>query len=539
VAQQVFRGILARTFLHFSSSLRPPAAGVQITVHMVERLISLGVTCSSSTQRFGRFTGRDRPALSRERIPRSAVQHDPAPSFQDKNSNNNNRDNTNGIRNIHPRAGDSSLEEHFIVQEVELGDGPGGSALSTSSWSSFDIAEGTRNNQLLRAVKRLFIPQRAVTDDYLDYQLWTFPSHVFGWMSHSLAGSSMLSALGIGSGPAAAVGLSASIKWVTKDGIGAAGRLFVGGKLGTSIDEDPKRWRMIAEAFTTAGLFLEIATQLSPTNFVVLAGAGTVAKAVGHGIGRPCFRVIQNHFAKANNVGDVSAKEEVWETTAQLVGIAASVALLSTLDALDAQEAVVPAWVAVQALHVGLRYYSLRMLRFPWPNLKRGNMLASAYITSDCAGDAVVPTLARLSFEENVFRGANQLLHGTSCLFGTSWMDAVGKRPAEETTEIIRLYRNEKYVLIVKPSREIHVVLWVDTDGADLMKAMLQASWIDQHANYGTIVSPMELQSESLRYATARFEEFSSLAAEAGWDFDRTIFPLDSRDVRLERLEVV
>jgi len=40
---------------------------------------------------------------------------------------------------------------------------------------------------------------------------------------------------------------------------------------------------------------------------------GTLSKAVGKGFGRPSFRVIQNHFAAANNVGAVAAKEEVWE----------------------------------------------------------------------------------------------------------------------------------------------------------------------------------------------------------------------------------
>jgi hypothetical protein len=96
-------------------------------------------------------------------------------------------------------------------------------------------------------------------------------------------------------------------------------------------DEDPKRWRMIAEAVTAVGLALEIATQIFPANFVLLAGTGTLAKATGRGMGRPCFRVVQTHFAAKNNVGDVSAKEEVWEVTAQMTGLAMSVALLTFL----------------------------------------------------------------------------------------------------------------------------------------------------------------------------------------------------------------
>lgn len=67
----------------------------------------------------------------------------------------------------------------------------------------------------------------------------------------------------------------------------------------------------MAEIFTTLGLSLEIATAFNPGAFVVLAGSGNLFKAVGKGLGRPCFRIIQTHFALQNNVGDISAKEEV------------------------------------------------------------------------------------------------------------------------------------------------------------------------------------------------------------------------------------
>lgn len=85
----------------------------------------------------------------------------------------------------------------------------------------------------------------------------------------------------------------------------------VGGRLGGVFDEDPRRWRLMAEIFTTLGLSLEIATAFNPSAFVVLAGSGNFFKAVGKGLGRPCFRIIQTHFALQNNVGDISAKEEV------------------------------------------------------------------------------------------------------------------------------------------------------------------------------------------------------------------------------------
>ena len=44
------------------------------------------------------------------------------------------------------------------------------------------------------------------------------------------------------------------------------------GRGGTVFDEDPKRWRMIAEGFTSTGRALEIATAVFPQQFVLLAG---------------------------------------------------------------------------------------------------------------------------------------------------------------------------------------------------------------------------------------------------------------------------
>lgn len=68
---------------------------------------------------------------------------------------------------------------------------------------------------------------------------------------------------------------------------------------------------MIAVGFATVGLAFEIATTAFPSSFVVLAGLGNFSKALGKGLSSPSFRIIQTHFAKASNVGEVSAKEEV------------------------------------------------------------------------------------------------------------------------------------------------------------------------------------------------------------------------------------
>jgi hypothetical protein len=87
-----------------------------------------------------------------------------------------------------------------------------------------------------------------------------------------------------------------------------------------------------ASCSVPAGLAMEIATVVYPSQFLLLASLGNFSKAVGKGMGKPVFRVIQTHFAAAGNVGAVAAKEEVWEVSAQLTGYALSVLLLQALQ---------------------------------------------------------------------------------------------------------------------------------------------------------------------------------------------------------------
>jgi hypothetical protein len=353
----------------------------------------------------------------------------------------------------------------------------------------------------------------------------------------------MLKALGVGVGPAGAVGFSAAIKWVTKDGVGAAGRLFVGGKLSAVFDEDPKRWRMFAEAVTSLGLALEIATQLFPANFVALAGTGTLAKATGRGMGRPCFRVVQTHFAAKNNVGDVSAKEEVWEVTAQMTGLALSVALLSFLEATGTPEAVVPIWAGIHSIHVALRYQALKQLRFPFPNFKRGTALVHRFIST--SGQEIL-SVEEANSEEKMLEGPEYGPDGLQCVLGCSIEELLGHKRTKENgggdcngeeegdlKKLIELYKNEKYVLTWRDG-VAHVVLWESATALDMLKALWQATWLNSNrklessGNSGNGGRDFEKLEESLKIMQSQFPELERGATAIGWDLERGVYPTGS-----------
>ncbi|KAK4480938.1 hypothetical protein RD792_011796, partial [Penstemon davidsonii] len=108
----------------------------------------------------------------------------------------------------------------------------------------------------------------------------------------------------------------------------------------------------------------DLSTQLYPAYFLPLASLGNLAKAVGRGLRDPSFRVIQNHFAISGNLGEVSAKEEVWEVTAELVGLSLGILALDTPGITSSYPMFVSTWLVMRLLHLWFRYLSLSVLRF-------------------------------------------------------------------------------------------------------------------------------------------------------------------------------
>ncbi|CAH1441094.1 unnamed protein product [Lactuca virosa] len=108
----------------------------------------------------------------------------------------------------------------------------------------------------------------SVSDDYLEYM------HV---NLNQASTSDWAVGLDYSSGTTAAAS-AAAIRWVSKDGIGAIGRFFIGGRFGNLFDDDPKQWRMYADFIGSAGSIFDLTTPLYPAYFLPLASLGNLAK---------------------------------------------------------------------------------------------------------------------------------------------------------------------------------------------------------------------------------------------------------------------
>ncbi|XP_039132012.1 protein root UVB sensitive 5 isoform X2 [Dioscorea cayenensis subsp. rotundata] len=329
------------------------------------------------------------------------------------------------------------------------------------------------------SIKNFALPAgfpESVSDDYLDYMLLQFPTNVTGWVCHTLVTSSLLKAVGVGSFAGAGAAASA-----------AAINIF------------------------------ELCTQLYPEYFLLLASLGNLTKAVARGLKDPAFRVIQSHFAISSNLGDVVAKEEVWEVTAQLVGLALGILVMDTPGLQTSYSMLALTWLIVRLLHLWLRFQSLSVLKFHTINLKRARILVKSHVLH-----CKVPGISDCNMEEDILLLGKFLRPQVT--FCVSLEKMIGSKSVQMVRALLTLYSKEQYVLFVNKQepRELQfsVTFKVGATGLSVLRSLWQVYWLHEHRerwldNMNDIFSWLE---ESLVIMEDGFVDFLGHLEESGWN---------------------
>ncbi|KAF3657382.1 Protein root UVB sensitive 5 [Capsicum annuum] len=375
---------------------------------------------------------------------------------------------------------------------------------------------------LPKVIKDFVLPSGypdTVSDDYVDYMLLQFPTNAVG--------------VGSFSGTSAAAS-AAAIRWVSKDGIGALGRFFIGGRFGNLFDDDPKQWRMYADFVGSAGSIFDLCTPLYPSYFLPLASLGNLAKAVGRGLKDPSFRVIQNHFAIAGNLGDVAAKEEVWEVAAELLGLSLGILALDTPGISKSYPTLALTWLSVRILHLWFRYQSLSVLQFNTINLKRARILVNSHVLH-----CTVPGKLSLVFCA-IFNSMRSVKPVSTCgpginecnrmesillwqrflrpriIFEVSLEEMINGRKyrSMQIKQLLHLYKGEKYFLVVNQLNPTDI-----QEGAtslSVFRSVWQTYWLYQ--NWGWSDNIFDQLEQSLVELKDRFPDLLQQLTDAGWD---------------------
>eukprot|EP01133_Synstelium_polycarpum_P015948 gene15948-18962_t len=166
----------------------------------------------------------------------------------------------------------------------------------------------------------MFLPAgypHSVTPDYTAYQTWDTLQALCSSLTGVLATRAILKGYGVGN--AAASVSSAAVQWVIRDGSGMIGRIVFAWRKGTDLDCNAKTWRFGADLLNDVGMTLEMLSPINPHLFLPLSCAGIIAKSIC-GVAGGCTKAsLTQHFAKRDNLGDVSAKDGSQETAIGLM----------------------------------------------------------------------------------------------------------------------------------------------------------------------------------------------------------------------------
>ncbi|OAY79350.1 Protein root UVB sensitive 5 [Ananas comosus] len=245
-------------------------------------------------------------------------------------------------------------------------------------------------------------------------------------------------------------------------------------------------------------------------------GCRKAIQAMARGLKDPSFRVIQSHFAISENLGEVAAKEEVWEVTAQLVGLMFGVVVMDTPGVQSSYATLVFTWLSVRLLHLWLRYQSLSVLKFRTINLKRARVLVKSHVSNH-----TVPGYVDCNKEENILCWERFLQ--PQITFAVSMESMIGSEGTSCMVKaLLRLYAKEKYVLFMNQqgSRGIafYVTFKVGASSMTVLRSLWQAHWLQEHHHQWESNFVFSLLEESLRKLEGGFINFLRLLEEAGWD---------------------
>ncbi|KAM3325805.1 protein root UVB sensitive 5 isoform X1 [Capsicum chacoense] len=380
---------------------------------------------------------------------------------------------------------------------------------------------------LPKVIKDFVLPSGypdTVSDDYVDYMLLQFPTNVTGWICHTLVTSSLLKACQSYSGGWCGLFLrnfrscfSCCHQMGFKGWHWCPWTLFhwSGGRFGNLFDDDPKQWRMYADFVGSAGSIFDLCTPLYPSYFLPLASLGNLAKAVARGLKDPSFRVIQNHFAIAGNLGDVAAKEEVWEVAAELLGLSLGILALDTPGISKSYPTLALTWLSVRILHLWFRYQSLSVLQFNTINLKRARILVNSHVLH-----CTVPGINECNRMESILLWQRFLR--PRIIFEVSLEEMINGRKyrSMQIKQLLHLYKEEKYFLVVNQQNPTDIQVFVSfKEGAtslSVFRSVWQTYWLYQ--NWGWSDNIFDQLEQSLVELKDRFPDLLQQLTDAGWD---------------------
>lgn len=354
----------------------------------------------------------------------------------------------------------------------------------------------------------------SVAPGYVHWVRWHIARHTFRTAYYVLGTTSLLKALGLGTGKALVVG--ATLKWVLKDGLGMASKLAVSARLAGLVDRDPKMWRMIGDTLMAAATAVEISSLLKPSYFLLFGALGGLLKEAAGAMSGPSYRVFLDAFALTQNIGDVSSRGEAQVVLGNLIGLAIGVVVSGTIERFGGGLVANYACFAVLAtLHLGSTYNAVGTVRLRSLNWKRLNIVIDEFLKR-----GVVMPVEDVNARERLFSWPS----GDRLVLGASLFDFA--KSLEEMEEALT-DSTEKFFVVFKMGK-VGLVLSENIEVLDVLKALLQGRKFLEIAGIEELTTEevSKIRGESYRWVQGAFPRFKEGLEEMGWSTSKLLTSL-------------
>ncbi|EQK99691.1 hypothetical protein G6O67_004824 [Ophiocordyceps sinensis] len=369
----------------------------------------------------------------------------------------------------------------------------------------------------------------SVSDDYLAYQTYDSLQAFFSTITSLLASRALLQGLGVGDANSSAT--YAMLLTILRDAISNIATIVFAHRFGLRIEPEAKKYRFLADVFNDTAFFLELCSPyLSFWGKAVAMCTGEALRAVCGVAAGASKAALSLHFAKNDNLSELSAKEASQETAVSLIGL-----LVGTIVVRLVQDprAVVCLVIALVLGHLWTNYRGVRCVHMNSLNKQRASILFEVYMESrDILRPNEVAEEERILFWNGIITNSHQE-PVFRIDFAKSYAHAVSSDGVEQEIVAVDGPMHTRFVRPYSPTRpgQIKILLW---DGAEPKHAILawfmamDTAWMtEKDVPYGDAkpVSPRKASGDNGRgriidefKPSARDERLWTMMKSKGWD---------------------
>lgn len=257
------------------------------------------------------------------------------------------------------------------------------------------------NVPLAQRVLAIFLPTgypHTVSPDYTAYHIYNSLQAFSSSIAGLLASRAVLQGLGVGDEEASAT--NAMLLTVLQESMGRVATILFAHQVGTAIEPECKMYRLLADVLNDTAMVFDCLSPMLPRLVrVPLLGASSIFRAMCGVASGSSKATLSAHFARSENIGELSAKDSSQETVVSLLGMWVGGVVVSHASSNIAT------WIWLLLLlvvHLSTNYLAVKSVSMRSINRQRASIIFSSLLDNN-----QTPTPDQVASQEHIFEDSD------------------------------------------------------------------------------------------------------------------------------------